>query len=164
MSNDLINDVRAFNLLNGADFTKFNARSVALYKGLQLEELIEGLDAIFKNHIFQNSHGHTVTSYEHDTIVRMKEMCDGFKKGYYDNLVTNVDRVELLDSDIDSVYVAVGAALSSGADVQGAWDQIQNSNLSKVNPDTGTMDVDSNGKVVKGRNYFKPNLVPFIKE
>jgi predicted HAD superfamily Cof-like phosphohydrolase len=164
MSERLIDDVRQFNELNGADLSKFNVRSVGLYKGLQLEELIEGLDAIFAKHVFHNSAGQLVPSYEHDTLVRMKELCDGFKKGYYDNLIQNVDRVELLDSDIDSVYVAIGAALSSGADVQGAWNEIQNSNMSKANPDTGKMDKDANGKVIKGKNYFAPNIRPFVKD
>ena len=158
-----IQDVKKFNELSGADLTKFNVRSVGLYKGLQLEELLEGLDAIFKNHVFQNSMGYVHQSVEHDTMDKMRDMMNGFKKGYYDVLIQNVDRKELLDSDIDSTYVAIGAALASGADVEGAWNEIQGSNMSKANPDTGKMDKDANGKIIKGSAYFAPDLTKFVK-
>lgn len=157
-----INDVKKFNELNGADFTKFNVRSVGLYKGLQLEELLEGLEAIFKGHVFESASGVVIQSVEHDTMDKMKDMMNGFKKGYYDVLIQNVNRIDLLDSDIDSTYVAIGAALASGADVEGAWNEIQNSNMSKVNPETGKMDKDANGKVIKGKAYFVPDLSKFI--
>lgn len=161
---DAINDVKKFNELNGADFNKFNVRSVGLYKGLQLEELIEGLEAIFKGHVFQSASGAVIQSVEHDTIDKMKDMSNGFKKGYYDVLIQNVDRKELLDSDIDSTYVSIGAALASGADVDGAWNEIQGSNMSKANPTTGLMDKDENGKVKKGSAYFAPDLTKYVRD
>lgn len=160
---DAINDVKEFNTAAGLDCSKFDVKKVGLYKGLQLEELIEGLEAIFKNHTFSNSYGQNVTSVEHDTIVKMKDIMNSFKKGHYDNLIANVDRLELLDSDIDSTYVAIGAAFASGADVEGAWEEIQRSNMSKRNVSTGLMDKDTNGKVIKPSTYSKPNLTPFIK-
>ena len=163
MSN-AINDVKVFNKLTGSTFDKFDVRKVALYKGLQLEELIEGLEAIFINHVFQNQLGQLVTSVEHDTIVKMKDMMDGFKKGYYDSLVQNVDRLALLDSDLDSTYVSIGAALASGADVESGWSEIQRSNMSKANPTTGVMDRDTNGKIIKGNQYTPPDLTPYIKQ
>ena len=160
---DAINDVRTFNTAAGLDLTKFDVRKVGLYKGLQMEELIEGLEAIFDKHRFVNSAGNQVSSAEHDTIVKMKDMMNGFKKGYYDQLIQNVDRLALLDSDIDTTVVSIGAALASGADVEGAWNEVQRSNMSKVNKDTGMMDKDENGKVIKPSYYSPPNLKPFVK-
>jgi predicted HAD superfamily Cof-like phosphohydrolase len=151
---DVIGGVEAFNQLNGMDTTKFNVRSVALYKGLQLEELIEGIEAIFEN---------STDALDAASVDVMKAVMKKFKSGEYDKLVEQVDRVKLLDSDIDSVYVAVGAGLASGADVRGAFSEIQRSNMSKVNQETGKMDKDTNGKVIKPSTYSSPDLTTFVR-
>ena len=149
-----ISDVREFNKLMGADFSEFNVRSVALYKGLQIEELVEGLEEIFK--------GGRINADK--LLEALRDLSLDFKRGYFDREVSLANRTTLLDSDIDSIYVSIGAALASGADVEGAWKEVQASNMSKLNPLTGLMDKDDNGKGVKGSAYFPPQLSHFTNE
>ena len=77
----------------------------------------------------------------------------------------NDDMVETLDALIDLQYVLDGAFLSFGMqDVKGvAFDEVHRSNMSKLGEDGKPIHREGDGKVMKGPNYFKPNLAQFIK-
>ena len=76
------------------------------------------------------------------------------------------DMVETLDALIDLQYVLDGAFLSLGMahlkDV--AFDEVHSSNMSKLGADGKPIRREGDGKVLKGPNYFKPNMVQFLKD
>lgn len=79
--------------------------------------------------------------------------------------IQNDDKVEVLDALIDLQYVLDGAFLSFGlADVKdAAFAEVHSSNMSKLGADGKPIRREGDGKVMKGPNYFKPNMAQFIK-
>ena len=75
------------------------------------------------------------------------------------------DKVEVLDALIDLQYVLDGAFLSFGlADVKdAAFAEVHSSNMSKLGADGKPIRREGDGKVLKGPNYFQPNMSQFIK-
>ena len=71
------------------------------------------------------------------------------------------DLVEVADALTDILYVTYGAGHSFGINLDRCFDEVQNSNMSKLDND-GKPIYNENGKVMKGPNYFKPNLSKFI--
>lgn len=75
------------------------------------------------------------------------------------------DMVETLDALIDLQYVLDGAFLSFG--MQGvktqAFEEVHRSNMSKLGEDGKPIRRESDGKVLKGPNFFEPNLAQFIE-
>jgi len=67
------------------------------------------------------------------------------------------DLVETADALADLVYVIYGMALESGIDLDAVLAEVQASNLSKLMPD-GTVLLRSDGKVLKGPDFFRPNV------
>ena len=72
------------------------------------------------------------------------------------------DKVEVLDAILDIIVVCVGMAHSAGFDVEGGWDEVIRSNMSKVDPETGKVLKREDGKVLKPATFSAPNLNPFI--
>lgn len=79
--------------------------------------------------------------------------------------IENNDHVEVLDALIDLQYVLDGAFLSFGlADVkEAAFNEVHRSNMSKLGEDGKPIRREGDGKVMKGPNYFKPDMKQFIK-
>lgn len=77
----------------------------------------------------------------------------------------NHDPLETLDALIDLQYVLDGAFLSFGlAGVkQAAFEEVHRSNMSKLGEDGKPIRRPEDGKVMKGPNYFKPDLAQFVK-
>ena len=75
------------------------------------------------------------------------------------------DVVETLDALIDLQYVLDGAFLSFGLQDQKdrAFAEVHASNMSKLGEDGKPIRRESDGKVLKGPHYFKPDLIQFIK-
>jgi predicted HAD superfamily Cof-like phosphohydrolase len=78
----------------------------------------------------------------------------------------NNDPLETLDALIDLQYVLDGAFLSFGLhDVkEAAFAEVHRSNMSKLGEDGKPIRRPEDGKVMKGPNYFKPDLAQFIKD
>ena len=72
------------------------------------------------------------------------------------------DLTEVADALTDLLYVTYGAGHAFGIDLDKCFDEVQNSNMSKLGDD-GKPIYNENGKVMKGPNYFKPNLSKFLK-
>lgn len=72
------------------------------------------------------------------------------------------DNVEQLDAVCDLIWVLVGYAKSRGWDVEGAFDEVARSNMSKLDPETGKPIKREDGKVLKGANYFRPELDKYL--
>ena len=73
----------------------------------------------------------------------------------------NKDLKEVADALTDILYVAYGAGHAFGINLDKCFDEVQRSNMSKLDIN-GKPIYDSNGKVMKGPNYFKPNLTKFL--
>ena len=72
------------------------------------------------------------------------------------------DLKETIDALTDILYVTYGAGHAFGVNLDKCFAEVQNSNMSKLGED-GKPIFNENGKVMKGPNYFKPNLSKFLK-
>ena len=72
------------------------------------------------------------------------------------------DLVEVADALTDILYVTYGAGHAFGINLDECFEEVQNSNMSKLDND-GKPIYNDKGKVMKGPNYFKPDLSKFIK-
>ena len=75
--------------------------------------------------------------------------------------IENKDIKEVADALTDILYVTYGAGHAFGIDLDKCFEEVQNSNMSKLGDD-GKPIYNDNGKVMKGPNYFKPNLSKFV--
>ena len=73
----------------------------------------------------------------------------------------NKDILEVADALTDILYVTYGAGHAFGNDLDKCFDEVQNSNMSKLD-ENGKPIYNESGKVMKGPNYFKPNLSKFV--
>jgi len=73
----------------------------------------------------------------------------------------NNDLLEVADALTDILYVTYGAGHSFGIDLDKCFEEVQNSNMSKLD-DNGKPIYNESGKVMKGPNYFKPDLSKFV--
>ena len=71
------------------------------------------------------------------------------------------DLLEVADALTDILYVTYGAGHAFGIDLDKCFSEVQNSNMSKLD-DNGKPIYDGSGKVMKGPNYFKPDLSKFV--
>ena len=72
------------------------------------------------------------------------------------------DLVEVADALTDILYVTYGAGHAFGINLDDCFEEVQNSNMSKLDKD-GKPIYNDKGKVMKGPKYFKPDLSKFIK-
>ncbi len=76
--------------------------------------------------------------------------------------ISERDMLEIADALTDLLYVTYGAGHAFGIDLDKCFDEVQNSNMSKLD-EKGEPIYNESGKVLKGPNYFKPDLRKFIK-
>ena len=88
----------------------------------------------------------------------IKEELDELTKAINEN-----DILEVADALTDILYVTYGAGHAFGVDLDKCFDEVQKSNMSKLGDD-GKPIYNENGKVLKGPNYFKPDLSKFLKK
>ena len=75
--------------------------------------------------------------------------------------INKKDIKEVADALTDILYVTYGAGHAFGIDLDKCFDEVQNSNMSKLD-ENGRPIYNDSGKVMKGPNYFKPDLSKFI--
>jgi len=73
----------------------------------------------------------------------------------------NNDLLEVADALTDILYVTYGAGHAFGIDLNKCFDEVQNSNMSKLG-ENGEPIYNESGKVMKGPNYFRPDLSKFV--
>ena len=73
----------------------------------------------------------------------------------------NKDLLEVADALTDILYVTYGAGHAFGIDLDQCFQEVQNSNMSKLGDD-GKPIFNEAGKVMKGPRYFKPDLNKFL--
>jgi predicted HAD superfamily Cof-like phosphohydrolase len=94
-----------------------------------------------------------ITSLRYDLIrEELEELKDAIEKK---------DMKEVADALTDILYVTYGAGHSFGIDLDKCFQEVQNSNMSKLGSD-GKPIYNDKGKVMKGPNYFKPDLIKFL--
>ena len=94
-----------------------------------------------------------IVSLRYDLIrEELEELKEAFNKK---------DIKEVADALTDILYVTYGAGHAFGIDLDKCFDEVQNSNMSKLGKD-GKPIYNNMGKVMKGPNYFKPNLKKFV--
>jgi len=75
--------------------------------------------------------------------------------------MNNNDLLEVADALTDILYVTYGAGHAFGIDLDKCFDEVQNSNMSKLD-ENGEPIYNDAGKVMKGPKYFKPDLSKFV--
>ena len=86
----------------------------------------------------------------------IKEELDEFKVALENN-----NLLEVADALTDILYVTYGAGHAFGIDLDKCFEEVQNSNMSKLDVN-GKPIYNESGKVMKGPNYFKPDLSKFV--
>ena len=94
-----------------------------------------------------------ITSLRYDLII---EELDELKEA-----INKKDLKEVADALTDILYVTYGAGHAFGIDLDKCFQEVQNSNMSKLGSD-GKPIYNDKGKVLKGPNYFKPDLGKFV--
>ena len=116
--------------------------------------------------IFMKTFGQEIkekASFPNDKITSLrygliKEELDEFKEA-----IDKKDIKEVADALTDILYVTYGAGHAFGIDLDKCFEEVQNSNMSKLGKD-GKPIYNENGKVMKGPNYFKPNISKILEE
>ena len=114
--------------------------------------------------IFMKTFGQEVKSkpsFSTDKINKLridliKEELDELKEA-----IDNNDLLEVADALTDILYVTYGAGHAFGINLDKCFDEVQNSNMSKLD-ENGEPIYNESGKVMKGPNYFKPDLTKFV--
>ena len=75
--------------------------------------------------------------------------------------ILNKDLLETADALTDILYVTYGAGHAFGIDLDKCFEEVQNSNMSKLDKN-GKPIYNEHGKVMKGPHYFKPDLSKFV--
>ena len=75
--------------------------------------------------------------------------------------ISKKDLKEVADALTDILYVTYGAGHAFGINLDDCFEEVQKSNMSKLGDD-GRPIYNQDGKVMKGPNYFKPNLEKFL--
>ena len=75
--------------------------------------------------------------------------------------INNKDLLEVADALTDILYVTYGAGHAFGINLDKCFEEVQNSNMSKLD-ENGKPIYNEHGKVMKGPNYFKPDLSKFV--
>jgi len=71
----------------------------------------------------------------------------------------NGDLIQIADALADLIYVAVGTALEYGIPLEHVWDEVQRSNMAKVDPATGKVHKRADGKILKPEGWIGPNIM-----
>ena len=100
-------------------------------------------------------------SFPNDKIISLryeliKEELEEFK-----DAIDKKDIKEVADALTDILYVTYGAGHAFGINLDKCFEEVQSSNMSKLGAD-GKPIYNEKGKVMKGPNYFKPDLSKFV--
>src|SRR5687768_9284359 len=142
---DFVQKVKLFNEIAGTK-ERFNVKNVSLYMGLVLEETAEMLVSL----------GVEADDDISDLLERMDTVSHLFKCNEFEESISSfINRKEFLDGAVDVAVVGLGAAISVGADVEGACHEVADSNLSKYEIVNGEYVVikDENGKIQKPASF-----------
>ena len=103
----------------------------------------------------------TSASFPNDKIVELR--VDLIKEELLElkEAIDKKDIKEVADALTDILYVTYGAGTAFGINLDKCFEEVHSSNMSKLGSD-GKPIYNESGKVMKGPNYFKPNLDKFV--
>ena len=113
---------------------------------------------------FMNTYGQEVkerATFPENKIVQLRIDLIEEELNELKEAVKNNDIVEVADALTDILYVTYGAGHSFGVDLDKCFDEVQRSNMSKLGAD-GKPIYNESGKVMKGPDYFAPDLKKII--
>ena len=114
---------------------------------------------------FMKTFGQDVKQRSSLSTEKINELRVSLIKEELDELIEAVnkkDLVEVADALTDILYVTYGAGHAFGINLDECFQEVQNSNMSKLDSN-GKPIYNEKGKVMKGPNYFKPEVSQFIK-
>ena len=114
--------------------------------------------------IFMKTFGQEVKNKPSFSIDKINKLRLDLIKEEFDELKNAIDKKDLLevaDALTDILYVTYGAGHAFGIDLDKCFNEVQNSNMSKLD-ENGKPIYNESGKVMKGPNYFKPDLSKFV--
>ena len=114
--------------------------------------------------VFMKTYGQEIkdkASFPNDKIIKLRLDLINEEIKELQEAINNKDLVEIADALTDILYVTYGAGHSFGINLDKCFSEVQRSNMSKLGTD-GKPIYNESGKVMKGPNYFKPNLKQFI--
>ena len=100
--------------------------------------------------------------FPNEKIVSLRYELISEELGELNDALKKKDINEVADALTDILYVTYGAGHAFGINLDKCFEEVQDSNMSKLSKD-GQPIYNEMGKVMKGPNYFKPNLKKFIK-
>ena len=115
--------------------------------------------------LFMKTFGQEVkvkASFSSDKIIKLRVDLIEEELEELKEAISKKDLPETIDALTDILYVTYGAGHAFGVNLDECFEEVQNSNMSKLDND-GKPIFNENGKVMKGPNYFKPNLNKFLK-
>ena len=114
--------------------------------------------------LFMQTYGQEVKAKANFSDEKTNKLRVDLIKEELDELTKAMDEKDLLevaDALTDILYVTYGAGHAFGINLDKCFDEVQRSNMSKLGED-GKPIYNESGKVMKGPNYFKPDLSKYI--
>ena len=103
----------------------------------------------------------TKAGFPNDKIISLRLNLIKEELSELEEAIEKKDIKEVADALTDILYVTYGAGHAFGINLDKCFEEVQNSNMSKLGPD-GKPIYNEHGKVMKGPDYFKPNLNKFV--
>ena len=100
--------------------------------------------------------------FPNEKIVELRKKLIDEEFNELKDAINENDLIEVADALTDILVVTYGAGVAFGIDLDKCFKEVHRSNMSKLSED-GKPIYNEFGKVMKGPNYFKPNLSKFIK-
>ena len=104
----------------------------------------------------------TKTEFPREKIVKLRYDLINEELEELQDAIKDRNMLEIAVALTDILYVTYGAGHAFGIDLDKCFNEVQESNMSKLG-ENNTPIYNENGKVMKGPNYFKPNLNQFLK-
>ena len=124
-------------------------------------ELMSNFEMVKK---FMITFGQTVKNkaeFPEEKVIKLRENLILEELSELKDAIKAKDIVEVADALTDILYVTYGAGHALGINLDNCFDEVQNSNMSKLD-ENGNPIKNEQGKVLKGPKYFKPNLSKFL--
>ena len=103
----------------------------------------------------------TKASFPNDKITKLRLNLIREELSELEESIEKKDIKEVADALTDILYVTYGAGHAFGVNLDKCFEEVQNSNMSKLGSD-GKPIYNEHGKVMKGPDYFKPDLSKFV--
>ena len=126
--------------------------------------ITNAIDAVKEfNKAFKIDYSETQEANLDESIIKLRYRLMEEENNEYLEAAKNKDLVEIADALGDKLYILCGTILAHGLQdkIIEVFDEIQRSNMSKLGND-GNPIYRNDGKVMKGPNYFKPDLTKFV--